>query len=92
MVLNTEVVQQADRDAGGSIILHWRISEIENVVVPVIDYKIQQQIAALIQESFTLRRESERLLAEAKDLVEREIDGGGNGSPIDAFDEFTQDQ
>jgi len=75
LALNSEVVKlQADRDAGGSIILHWRISEIENVVVPVVDYKIQQQIADLIQESFMLRRESERLLDEAKDLVEGEIE------------------
>lgn len=75
LVLNSIVVkQQADRDAGGSIILHWRVSEIEKVVVPIVDYKTQQQIADLIRESFTLRRESEQLLADAKDLVEREID------------------
>jgi restriction endonuclease S subunit len=75
LALNSEVVKrQAERDAGGSIILHWRISEVENVVVPVVDYKIQQQIAALIEESFALRKESERLLEEAKGMVEREIE------------------
>jgi len=77
LVLNSKVVQQqAERDAGGSIILHWRINEIENVVVPVVDYKIQQQIAELIEQSFSLRAESERLLEEAKGMVEREIEGG----------------
>ncbi|MDR2805891.1 MAG: restriction endonuclease subunit S, partial [Dysgonamonadaceae bacterium] len=46
LVLNSEVVQQqAERDAGGSIILHWRMEEIENVVVPIVDDEIQQQIA-----------------------------------------------
>jgi len=35
---------------------------------------IQQQISALIQESFVLRKESERLLVEAKEMVEREIE------------------
>jgi restriction endonuclease S subunit len=75
LALNSEVVkQQAERDAGGSIILHWRISEIENVVVPIVDYSIQQQIAELIKKSFYLCRESERLLNEAKDMVEKEIE------------------
>jgi restriction endonuclease S subunit len=65
---------QAERDAGGSIILHWRVGEIEQVVVPVVNYEIQQQIAALVGKSFYLRRESERLLEEAKELVEWEIE------------------
>jgi len=75
LALNSKVVrQQAERDVGGSIILHWRINEIENVVVPVVDYTIQQQIANLVEESFALRLESERLLEEAKGMVEREIE------------------
>jgi restriction endonuclease S subunit len=75
LALNSKVVQQqAERDSGGSIILHWRTNEIENVVVPVIDDKIQQQIAELIEKSFYLCSESERLLNEAKDMVEREIE------------------
>ncbi|MDR0606666.1 MAG: restriction endonuclease subunit S, partial [Bacteroidales bacterium] len=78
LALNSEVVkQQSKRDAGGSIILHWRISEIENVVVPIVDYDIQQQIAELIEKSFYLCEESKRLLDEAKDMVEKEI-GKGN--------------
>ena len=75
LALNSEVVkQQAERDAGGSIILHWRVGEIEKVVVPVVDSKIQQQIAELIEKSFYLRRESGKLLEEAKEMVEREIE------------------
>jgi restriction endonuclease S subunit len=76
LVLNSEAVkQQAERDAGGSIILHWRISEIENVVIPIVEYRVQRQISAQIQKSFSLRAESERLLEEAKRMVEREIVG-----------------
>jgi restriction endonuclease S subunit len=75
LALNSEVVkQQSERDAGGSIILHWRISEIENVVVPIVDYGIQQQISELIEKSFYLCGESKRLLEEAKDMVEKEIE------------------
>jgi len=49
-------------------------SEVENVVVPVIDYETQRQIAELIEKSFFLRGESERLLEEAKEIVEKEIE------------------
>ena len=73
--LNSKVVQmQAERDAGGSIILHWRSSEIENVVVPIIDYKKQQQIAELIEQSFTLKKQGEHLLEVAKRGIEIAIE------------------
>ncbi|MDR0421265.1 MAG: hypothetical protein LBH30_07460 [Prevotellaceae bacterium] len=48
--------------------------EIEKAVVPVVDIQIQQQIAALVEKSFYLRRESKKLLNEAKDMVEKEIE------------------
>ena len=77
LALNSKLVQmQAERDAGGSIILHWRKEEIEQVVVPIIDYEIQQQIAQLVEESFRLKAESERLLALAKQIVETAIEEG----------------
>jgi len=74
LVLNSEVVKlQAERDAGGSIIQHWKPSEIEQVIIPKILMKTQQQISVLIEESFSLRKESEKLLQEAKEMVEKEI-------------------
>jgi type I restriction enzyme M protein len=77
LVLNSLVAQmQAERDTGGSIIQHWRPSEIEKVIIPLIDSETQQQIADLIQESFALRRESERLLDLAKRAVEVAIEQG----------------
>jgi hypothetical protein len=39
--------------------------------------KTQQQISALIQESFELWEESERLLVEAKEMVEGKIEKEG---------------
>lgn len=75
LALNSKLVQmQAERDAGGSIILHWRKEEIEQVVVPIIDFKKQQQIAELVEESFKLKVESERLLEVAKKAVEIAIE------------------
>jgi Restriction endonuclease S subunits len=75
LVLNSKLVQmQAERDAGGSIILHWRLDEIENVVVPVIDYSEQQKIAELVEESFKLKKQSDQLLETAKRAVEIAIE------------------
>lgn len=75
LALNSKVVQmQAERDAGGSIILHWRVSEIENVLVPIIDFYKQQSIAALVEESFKLKKESEQLLEISKTAVEMAIE------------------
>jgi len=75
LVLNSKAVKmQSERDAGGSIILHWRVSEIENVVVPIIDFTKQQEIAKLIENSFALKKESEHLLEVAKRAVEIAIE------------------
>lgn len=65
---------QSERDAGGSIILHWRVGDIENVVVPIIDYPNQQKIAELVEESFRLKKQSVQLLETAKRAVEIAIE------------------
>lgn len=79
LALNSKVVQmQAERDAGGSIILHWRVGEIEKVIVPVIDFDKQIQIAELIEQSFSLKKESEHLLKVAKKAVEIAIEENEN--------------
>ena len=71
LILNSKVVQmQAERDAGGSIIQHWKPSEISNVVIPILPMEKQQEISQLVQESFRLRNESKRLLNVAKTAVE----------------------
>lgn len=75
LALNSKLVQmQAERDSGGSIILHWRISEIEKVVVPIIDFEKQREIADLVEESFNLKKQSEHLLELAKTAVEMAIE------------------
>ncbi|GAB1657204.1 EcoKI restriction-modification system protein HsdS [Mannheimia haemolytica] len=75
LALNSPAVQlQAERDAGGSIIQHWKPSEILDVVIPVLPKNIQQTISDKVQQSFALRVESEVLLEKAKILVEQEIE------------------
>jgi len=78
LVLNSIVVQmQAERDSNGAIIQHWKPSEIEQVIIPKLPKPIQETISAKIQESFALKVESKRLLDEAKMMVEKEIEKGG---------------
>lgn len=75
LVLNSRLVQkQAERDAGGSVILHWRVGEIENVIVPIIDIDKQKLIASLVEEGFQLKAQSEHLLEVAKRAVEIAIE------------------
>jgi restriction endonuclease S subunit len=77
LVLNSKIVQlQAQRDAGGSIIQHWKPSEIEAVLIPLLPTPAQTKIAELIQPSFALRTESKDLLERAKREVEEEIERG----------------
>lgn len=75
LVLNSPIVKmQAQRDAGGSIIQHWKPSEIEQVVIPILAPDIQQKLSEQVSKSFALRREANGLLAEAKAMVERSIE------------------
>ena len=77
LVLNSKIVRlQAERSAGGSIIQHWKQSEIENVSIPILPMSSQQKIAAKVRESFALRAESKRLLDLAKHAVEVAIERG----------------
>jgi len=65
---------QAERDVGGSIILHWRIEEIKNTLIPVADIESQRKISTLIEQSFMLKAQSEDLLGAAKRTVEIAIE------------------
>lgn len=77
LVLNSPIVQlQAEQNSNGAIIQHWKPSEIENVIIPVLDMDIQKEIAAKVQESFALRKQSKQLLEYAKQAVEMAIEQG----------------
>ena len=75
LVLNSLIVQlQAERDCNGAIIQHWKPSDIEKVLIPILDMSVQQEIASKVQESFRLRAESKRLLDLAVKTVEMAIE------------------
>lgn len=64
---------QAQRDSGGSIIAHWKISEIKNLLIPLLPIPIQEKIESKIAQSQALRAKSKGLLEEAKARVEQKI-------------------
>lgn len=75
LLLNSPIVRmQAERDAGGFIIQHWKPSEIEQVVIPILPAHIQQKLSEQVSRSFILRRESRALLDKAKLMVEQAIE------------------
>ena len=75
LVLNSLAVQlQAERDSNGAIIKHWKPSEIEEVIIPILDNDTQKLIASKVQESFAYRRKSKELLKYAMSAVEIAIE------------------
>lgn len=65
---------QAERDAGGSVIAHWKPEQIKQVQVPILPEKTQQKIAELVRESHTARVKAKQLLEDAKHKVEELIE------------------
>lgn len=65
---------QAERDAGGSIIEHWRPEQIKNLIIPILPQSTQQKIAELVRKSHETRKKSKELLEEAKRKVEEMIE------------------
>lgn len=75
LVLNSDIVQlQAERNASGAIIQHWKPGDIANVVIPVLPYNVQQKISEKVQKSFALRRQAEGLIEMAVKVVEIAIE------------------
>lgn len=75
LVLNSPVVQlQAERDSNGAIIQHWKPSDIEKVIIPVLNMNMQKTLSKKVQESFRLRKKSKWLLDLAIRTVEIAIE------------------
>lgn len=75
LVLNSIICQkQIERDAGGSIINHWRPDQVKATLIPVLNEDKQKEICELIQESFHNRKFSKSLLEIAKRGVEMAIE------------------
>lgn len=75
LVLNSVIVQkQIERDAGGSIINHWRPDQVKATLIPILKEDKQKEIKELIEKSFSNRKLSKSLLEIAKRGVEMAIE------------------
>lgn len=75
LVLNSVIVQkQIERDAGGSIINHWRPDQVKATLIPILKEDKQKEIKELIEKSFNDRKLSKSLLEIAKRGVEMAIE------------------
>lgn len=74
LCINSLVCQmQVERDAGGSIIVHWKPEQIKNLLIPILPKSTQQKIADLIRKSHEARKKAKQLLEEVKKKVEKMI-------------------
>jgi restriction endonuclease S subunit len=67
---------QAERDAGGSVISHWKPEQIKKIQIPILPRSTQQKIADLVRKSHEARKKSKELLEEAKRKIEEMIEEG----------------
>ena len=75
LCINSIVGQmQIERDAGGSIIAHWKPEQIKKLQIPILPDKTQQKIADLARQSHEARKNAKELLEEAKREVEELIE------------------
>ncbi|MBI3685672.1 restriction endonuclease subunit S [Candidatus Azambacteria bacterium] len=75
LVINSIVGQlQVERDAGGSIIAHWKLDQVKELQVPILSKPTQQKIAELVRRSHEARKKAKNLLEEAKRKVEELIE------------------
>jgi hypothetical protein len=75
LVLNSIIVQkQIERDAGGSVINHWLVDQVRNTLFPILPVSVQKPISEKVDQSFSDREQSKRLLDIAKRGVEMAIE------------------
>lgn len=77
LVINSIVGQsQVERDAGGSIIAHWRPEQVKALQIPILPKSTQQKISELVKKSHESRKMAKDLLESAKRKVEELIEKG----------------
>lgn len=74
--VKVEAYINAEGDADGLIIQHWKQSEIRRVRIPLSPLSRQRVITAKVQSSFALRAGSKRFLDLAMRTVEAAIEQG----------------
>jgi restriction endonuclease S subunit len=65
---------QIERDAGGSVIAHWKPEQIKKLRVPILPQSTQRRITNLVRQSHHARKKAKDLLEKAKRGVEEFIE------------------
>ena len=65
---------QIERDAGGSVIVHWKPEQIKKLKVPILSKTIQIKIADLVHKSHRACQKAKALLEKAQREVEEFIE------------------
>ncbi len=79
LCINSLVCQmQVERDAGGSIIVHWKPEQIKSLLIPILPKSTQQKIADLVRKSSNVREKAKELLEQAKRKIEEMIEQAKN--------------
>ncbi len=65
---------QIRREGEGSVITHWRPEQIENLQVPILYRKVQEEISSLIKQSHETKQRARELWEETKRKVEKTIE------------------
>ncbi|MBZ7945178.1 restriction endonuclease subunit S [Campylobacter sp. RM10532] len=75
LILNSFICKmQFERIGTGGVQTNLSSVDMQNILIPKIDLKIQEKISKYIEESFSLRKKSKELLDNAKIKVEQEIE------------------
>lgn len=75
VLFKSELMQNIlKQNCSGTILTGINKDDFLNIPIPIIDFKRQEKIAALIEESFSLKKQSELLLEVAKRAVEIAIE------------------
>jgi restriction endonuclease S subunit len=75
LVLNSVLCRsQAERHSIGVVIKHYTYSKIKDLLIPIVSEENQKQISDLIKQSFLLRKESKKLIEQAKKEIEEFIE------------------
>ncbi|MEM4067582.1 MAG: restriction endonuclease subunit S [Candidatus Micrarchaeaceae archaeon] len=64
---------QIGKDSGGSVITHWKLKQIKNILIPILHKEIQQEIAKLVRQSHDARKKAKELLEKSEKIIEYAI-------------------
>lgn len=71
---------QIERDAGGSVISHWKPEQVKKLQVPILTKSTQQKITDMVHQSHQASKKAKELLEKVKREVEEFIEKNQNHS------------